>query len=246
MPFRLTVTAGIPRSTKVTDSLGPAHRLACILMEDPESTGHDDLDKQFSVTPPWISQETSSVELSLNILSDDLLLVDRARRRLATTNPNDLNLGRGVPLLDPVMEVSGVNWQQLADAEPRSVIRIETLSPVMFRRDGKTIPLPDTYLTITQLARRWNAHVGRSDLEIPPEWVKKLVHSATIKSHDIRTRAEYAKSWKTGYVGEVSFATTSDDAGLQGLFSTLFEFAEFSGIGALTTFGFGAVQIVDD
>jgi CRISPR-associated endoribonuclease Cas6 len=215
-------------------------------MEDADSPDHDDQDKVFTISPPWVSRETSSVEFSLQILSDDLAIVEGVRRRLVALPSDEVNLGRHAPLIDSVLEVSGVNWQQLADAIPRSVVRIETLSPVFFRRHGMTIPLPDPYLTITQLARRWNQHVGDARLRISDEWVKKVAHGASINSLNIRTQSEFAKQWKTGYVGEVSFATRSDDVGVQGLFSTLFEFAEYSGIGSLTTFGFGAVQIVDD
>jgi len=246
MPFRLTLIADLPRGARVDYAFGPAHRLACLLLEDRDSDPHDSQDKIFAIRPPWVPRGTSTLELAIHVMSDDLHIVDNARRRLATLPAADLNLGDREPLLQPVLQVSGVSWQQLAESEPRTVVRFETLSPVMFSRSGRSNPLPDPYLTVTQLVRRWNTHVEHSHLKVSEDWAKELATSTSIRSFDIRTQSLKVKGWKTGYVGEVSFSTSVDDVETQRLFSSIFNFAEFSGVGALTTQGLGAIQLLND
>ena len=125
MPFRLTLVADLPRGARVDYAFGPAHRLACLLLEDRGSDPHDSQDKIFAIRPPWIPGGASTVELAIHVMSDDLHIIDNARRRLATLPAADLNLGEREQLLRPVLQVSGVSWQQLADSSPRSVVHFE-------------------------------------------------------------------------------------------------------------------------
>ena len=250
MPFRLTLEARLPPRARLPESYGPAHRLACVLMEDGSADDHDSQEKNFAVLPPLMSNDGSFVEMAVHILSDDLRLVDRFRQRVIDLPFGELNLGPKIPLVDPVVEVSGLNWKQLTEVQPLTVIRIETLSPVLFRRNGLDIPLPDPYLTITQLVRRWNNHVDVEELVIPDEWATRLARSVSVMSLNIHSKVQSVKGHKshpvtkTGFVGEVSFTTSLRHPDEHRLFAMLFEFAEYCGIGALTTFGFGAIQII--
>ncbi|MGH3947978.1 MAG: CRISPR system precrRNA processing endoribonuclease RAMP protein Cas6 [Pseudonocardiaceae bacterium] len=95
------------------------------------------------------------------------------------------------------------------------------------------------------LATRWDAHAP-PELALPTTELSALLDSVYLDEMAGETcRAQVSQTmWQTGFVGAARLALTraGDDITAQ-VFTALTRFAEFAGVGAQTTHGFGAVRL---
>lgn len=243
MPLRAIIEAGIPRAPRHRFSCDDLNRLACFLLEDEGNEAHRIQDKPFSVQPPLVFDDGRRVEIVVNYLADDISVIDRLESRLHGRNGRSANIGVRTPLIDPVIAVSGKTWIELAAAEPRSSISVRTLSPVLFRRNGRSLPLPDPRTVHSRLVQRWNHHVPNDRLLIPEEASRDLGDLCSLRSFKIESAPIPDYKNYTGFTGSMNYVLHTDDRLLQRAFSALWMFAEFVGLGSMTAHGLGAVVI---
>lgn len=149
------------------------------------------------------------------------------------------------------VRVSGRTFGEMLADPPAAEVRFEFISPMHFSRSGVSYPLPEPKLLIDGLARRWNHHsphplnVGENcwrelsivDLELHMEALLVSGGGAPRTGSGARV-PEVSVS---GAVGHLVLRPTTSAAAAT--LTVLGQFAEFSGVGHLTTQGFGACAV---
>ncbi len=125
----------------------------------------------------------------------------------------------------------------------RAVMRV--LTPMFFSRNGRDLPLPDPVLIAQNLLLRWNA-LAPAELEID-DAVKRALLDGVYLAGMVGTTAHLPvgpRLRQAGFVGDVELRLTraTSSAAAQ-TFGALTRFASIAGIGAMTTHGFGAVEV---
>ena len=120
------------------------------------------------------------------------------------------------------------------------------VSPMYFSRNGRDHPIPDPVLIVRSLARRWNVAVPAT-VAIPDELRDRLCAAVLLADMQGGTVAAPVTTSRdqVGFVGTVRLELPRHaelDIGV--VFAALMRFAELAGIGAQTTHGFGAVDLL--
>lgn len=230
MPTVLDLELSVPAGTQVYPAR--LHGAACALLED-NSVPHTAQHKPFSVGPLF---EGSA---------------GRARWRLgwlATTDPPPIPatvaLGPARCEVQPTRPAS-VTFAELLTTPPVRQVELHFVSPTFFARKGRDLPLPDPVLVMRSLASRWDAHAPH-ELALPAEVLSALLDSVYVNEMACETRRAQVSGtmWQTGFVGAARLALTkAGDHVTAQVFTALARFAEFAGVGAQTTHGFGAVRL---
>ncbi len=122
--------------------------------------------------------------------------------------------------------------------------RLELRSPVVFRSAGEDVIMPTPELTFGSLIRAWDSF---SPLPLPVQLNEIVTQQVRIARYHLRSvgvRVPH-KGARFGCVGWVDFEILDgvpQDA--QRLLTALLAFAEYAGLGAGTTAGFGQVRAV--
>ena len=230
VPAVFDLELSVPAGTQVYPAR--LHGAACAMLED-GSVAHTAQHKPFSVSPLF---EDSSGRTQWRV------------GWLATAEPphipEAIALGPArcaVRRTEPQL----VSFAELLTGRPLRHVELCFISPTFFARKGRDLPLPDPVLVMRSLASRWDAHAP-SELALPTKELSALLDSVYLDEVTIEScRAQVSRTmWQTGFVGAVRLALTraGDDVTAQ-MFTALARFAEFAGVGAQTTHGFGAVRL---
>jgi len=243
MPLRIVIQATLPSSPRGHVPYRDLHRLACFLMEDPGDEAHQNQEKTFSIQPPVFMDHGRTVELHLNSLVDDLNIVDRLQERLLGIKGQTANLGQAYPLQDSAIYRIEESWDDFRLLTPARTVSIETVSPITFSRNGDSFNLPDAKVVHSQLIRKWKAVAPESSASIDQEAEDDLMQNIVLDSFDINSR-HIEETWKRRcFEGTFSYTVRSHSKATQLLFAQLWAFATYSGVGAMTTHGLGAIEI---
>lgn len=212
------------------------HRLACYLVEEPGPEAHAAQVKSFSVWP--LHYDNDRWYLTINAVNDSEQWDRRINDRLAKTP----HLGPDIPLVGPRLHVARVSFSEIAKQSPRTRQRVTFVSPTTFSRNGRSYALPDPVLIHRQLARKWNLFAP-PELKWSDETVEQLCQTVVLESANIEASRLPNLGSRVGFVGSAEFRTEHTSAAI---FSSLWHFATFCGVGSLTTQGLGAVQLPID
>jgi CRISPR-associated endoribonuclease Cas6 len=232
VPAVLDLELSVPAGIRVYPAR--LHGAACVMLED-ASVPHTAQHKPFSVGPLFEAG------------------AGRARWRLgwlAATEPPQLPeavaLGPARCAVQPARPAS-VTFAELLTRPPVRHVELQFVSPTFFARKGRDLPLPEPVLVMRSLAARWDAHAP-PELALPAEVLSALLDSVYLDEMAGETRrAQVSRTmWQTGFVGAARLALTraGDDVTAR-VFAALTCFAEFAGVGAQTTHGFGAVRLAE-
>jgi CRISPR-associated endoribonuclease Cas6 len=224
------------------------HRLACYLLEPPGRDAHEHSDKNFSVMPlmtddevgALVGHQPDTIAIEICQLDDDPSAAERLQFKL-DERPN---LGLDHPLRCVELNTSTQTFAQLARGTPAHAADVEFLSPTHFSRSGLRYCLPDPMLVHRSLTRRWNSALPEgSPLAISEESIRSVNAAVVLTELDVVSVASGRRP--DGFVGRVRFEVLGAAAlGVPAVFAALWRFAAFSGVGALTTQGYGAVEVV--
>jgi CRISPR-associated endoribonuclease Cas6 len=143
--------------------------------------------------------------------------------------------------------VRRVSYAELAGSAPVGHAHLRVTSPMFFSRNGRDHPLPDPGLMLRSAATRWNRHAPAA-LAVPDDALRelaKLIYLADFEGRTARVPVSATMS-QTGYVGEVHLALVRiADRSARVTFAALTRFAALAGLGAQTTHGFGAVDMLE-
>ncbi|WP_052914181.1 CRISPR system precrRNA processing endoribonuclease RAMP protein Cas6 [Protofrankia coriariae] len=136
-------------------------------------------------------------------------------------------------------------FARLASAGPARRVRLRMITPLFFSRSGRDLPLPEPVLIVRSLWTRWNAYAPAA-LEIDEGIARELADAVFLDSVSGASRqvplTEQIR--QVGFVGsaELRLLKTASVT-VADVFGALSRFAAIAGIGALTTHGFGAVEV---
>jgi len=251
MPTAYTITFRTLRAHRPAGALAPTlqdvHGLACRLLEPPESPGHHNQRKPFSARLPRPS-DTSPEELDLRL--GQLCPGDGMPAPLAAALGQRYRLGAVELEALAVRKDAGSSYVELRRLGPLWACEYRFLSPTYFARSGRDYPLPDPQLIVRSLVERWNTHSPDSDeVRVGEDLARELGSRIVLAAHAIRTRAVPSGNGRPriGFVGTARLGLRTpdrrDQAGIASarLLATLSAFAPYSGVGAQTTHGLGAV-----
>lgn len=246
MPARLAINLrGVDPKRVSTRDL---HYHACRWI-DVTDEQHRSGTQPFSITPLIVSDETRS-HFEIRLLDDRL--IDRVIIGVTRDAGQTINLGRQHVRVDrraPVSVVEVVDWIELIDCPsgPAKAWGLDVLSPLLFRRGNRSVPLPTPNSCIESVARRWRAFapfspLGTSWIDGPRPmpahadlWITEMQGStATI---EVKRRC-----W-IGWTGSLEFEV--DRSGTKDSKRTthaLMSLARYAGVGSMTTFGLGVVE----
>jgi CRISPR-associated endoribonuclease Cas6 len=219
---------------------GQVHGLACALL-DRDSAAHRAQEKPWAAWPVDVEQDDGRARWSLHWLRDDCAApTDRlgvgSRVRLG---------GRGFTLRSVSPAMTG--YAALAD---RVASRADMWfqSPTYFSRNGRFYPLPDPVLVFRGLAARWNARQADVSTSLPEELLRQLTSVVAISAYQLQTTRVAVGAGERGaerpaFTGWARFAVPRGaEEAARRAFAALVGFAEFAGVGAMTTHGLGAVS----
>lgn len=158
--------------------------------------------------------------------------------------PKRVRFGRRVTALS-VVDVSSWTYAELAASRPVRSAELVVESPLYFSRNGRDLPLPDPVLIVRSAVDRWN-HGAPSATCIGDDLSAALlsvVRLASMSGQTVRWGVGPGL-YQSGFVGWVRLAlpaSAADDVAV--LFAALVRFLEMAGVGARTTYGFGAVRL---
>jgi len=208
------------------------HGAACELFEGSEADHHAQ-DKPFSVGP--VRGISGGALWRLGWLADSPL-------------PDLAGVVRFGSVFHEVREhqVEEISFAALAAGRPVCSAGLAMVSPMYFSRNGRDHPIPDPVLIVRSLARRWNVAVPAT-VAIPDELRDRLCATVLLADMQGGTVAAPVTTSRdqVGFVGTVRLELPRHaelDIGV--VFAALMRFAELAGIGAQTTHGFGAVDLL--
>jgi CRISPR-associated endoribonuclease Cas6 len=246
----------VPTVTEVTllaePSLRPTphqlHGLACTLLEG-VGADHNGQDKPWTVWPlraagpttsdpaaPLLSAPSVPLVLRLTWLPDD------QPPPVSGLLPDQVRLGSRFATVASSNTIQ-TTFGQLADVPPARRAEMVFHRPTYFSRSGRNLPLPDPVLVVASLARRWNRFCPQ-ELAIPDADVgvlRRTVMLADVAGHSERVDRD-PTAIRSGFVGEATLTLPrSCPTSAARWFAALCSAAEFCGVGAGTTSGFGVV-----
>jgi len=234
-----SITATLCPSAPLQPTYEQLHRLVVWLLEAPNSAGHQAQTKPWSVWPLMPSADVAgAVDLRVNWLPPAQRIPERLSALLAK-NPRLGNVALTAVRIDAP---ASQPYERLLALPPLARCDLVFLSPTYISRSGRDYLLPDPELLVRRLAARWNEHVGSQRLALVGDDVRKLAGDVICVAHELRTvriTAEEGRE-RTGFVGQLRLGVRQP--GLRRLFATLCAFAPYTGIGAQTTHGLGAVR----
>lgn len=165
--------------------------------------------------------------------------------------PPELDVSGGVrigPDMCPVVrrDVRHVPFAELAAAPAIRAVELQLTSPLWFSRNGRDYALPDPVLVVDSLIRRWNDNAP-VEFGIDRELRERLRATVYLTDMDGRTERGQvsATMYQIGFVGYLRLALTRVAAPeTEQVLAALMQFAAIAGIGAQTTHGFGAVELL--
>ena len=232
MPTRYCVSFTLPEVRR-NISFMDVHRLACYLLEEPGPEAHSEQVKGFSVWP--LQYDEHEWHLQLHEL-DDAVSLSQIESRLKGTP----HLGRDLPLINSRVSYEHTSFDLFFNTPPKREQAVEFVSPTTFSRNGRSYSLPDPVLVHQQLIRRWNLFSPKP-LEISESASRELVSAVTLQRCEVSAERIPDFGSRVGFTGNVVFRL-GGSAGSD-VFSALWQFACFSGVGALTTQGLGAIRL---
>jgi CRISPR-associated endoribonuclease Cas6 len=245
VPTTFRISASLPKPISSKIGFKDLHRLACFLMEESGDEAHDQQVKSFSIWPLLVDEEDDrQVDITIHSLVDNPLLEDQLRARLAGHHGKKANLGPDLPIQNTSVEITVMPWETLSMSAPKSSVNVELLSPMFYSRSGVSYPLPDPILVHRQLALRWSEFAPEARMQISDEISRELNSQVAIQNVELSSVNLPELQHKVACTGQFSFTLKKSAETIhREWFSSLWQFAEFCGLGAMTTQGLGAVSI---
>jgi CRISPR-associated endoribonuclease Cas6 len=117
---------------------------------------------------------------------------------------------------------------------------LDCLTPTLFKRNRRVVPLPEPRLVFHSLLEKWDAHTGMPTPEGFEAWVEEHV---VVSAFKLRSRvAPSHRGVLVGFVGQVWFKCLQPSHPWLAVLARLVAFAPYAGLGYQTTLGFGQVR----
>lgn len=146
------------------------------------------------------------------------------------------------PQRDPLANV--VTWHDLLASDDASSppvrFRLRFLAPTTFRSSGRNTPLPLPELVIGSLLDRWNCAAPTA---LPGDLRRFAADHLLIGRYDLRSLwIAVFNAGETAFTGFCTYRATRSEQPYLQFCGALMRLAEFSGVGAKASMGFGLVR----
>lgn len=199
-----------------------------------DGSDHHSQRKPYSVTPLFADGD-GTFAFEVNVLTETAAIrLARSSGRGAIrfgTHAFEANNRR-------VTEVARSTWPALATAPPSNCWTFHFLTPTTFRSGSIYQPLPVAGSVFGHLRTVWNTFAPVEPVSVDFRVVGLSVVDLDGRVESVEIRGRPVR----GFVGTVTYSAASKATGLLRELTALARLAEFSGVGARTTFGLGVVR----
>lgn len=124
-------------------------------------------------------------------------------------------------------------------------ISLQFSSPTTFKGSGREFPFPLPELVFGSLLDKWNAF---APVAFPPEVRRYAAECLAASRYRLSTRPvrTQPEALHVGAVGVITYTTMNYDRYWMSVITTLAEFAQFAGVGAVTSMGMGQCRKVEE
>jgi CRISPR-associated endoribonuclease Cas6 len=130
--------------------------------------------------------------------------------------------------------------EQVGRAQPPSRFTVQFVAPTTFRSNGRNMLFPLPELVFGSLVDRWN---GVAPIALPLEVRRFAAECLIVGRYQLQSDRVFAfEHGETAFHGRCTFIPTTHDRYYLHCCAALLRFAFFSGVGAKTSMGFGAVR----
>ncbi|HEX6290121.1 MAG TPA: CRISPR-associated endoribonuclease Cas6 [Herpetosiphonaceae bacterium] len=179
--------------------------------------------------------------------------LDECLRDWAATPPTEFDLDGTLfrveaATIDPVADswAGTADWselialEQVGRAPPPAWFALHFVAPTTFRSNGRNIPLPLPELVFGSLVERWN---GSAPIPLPADIRRFAAEHLVIGTYQLQSeRVAAFEGGETAFTGRCTYVPTNHDRYYLHCCAALLRLAFFSGVGAKTSMGFGAVR----
>jgi len=226
------------------------HAVACMLLDD-EGT-HRDARKEWAIGPIRGDDAGRVVVMTLRALTD--VVSYRLRHRAAQGTRLVFGEQEGTIVDGPEL-LTEATWDELSEpvSPPPPAWRIEFMSPTALSSHRRLTPLITPSSLLGSLSRRWESLWGRGgdgvnpwlprlgEHELDHIWVTDVAGRTVTTAVPHTTGRAVADKVLPGFVGDM--VLQCDDPMVAQAVDCYLRFARFAGVGALTTHGFGTVDV---
>lgn len=172
---------------------------------------------------------------------DITLLSDEASEELADTIDNITV----IPLKDGMAEVTGSEWESLADpseaAVDTDISTIHFLTTTSFKVNGRYKVLPDVEHIVSSMINQWNI---LSDDVISEDEKTAITEGLVVRGFKMHSSAFRLKKVSIpGFKGEITIEQKIKDQRIRDLWKKAAGLSQYTGLGIKTTLGMGGVSI---
>lgn len=133
--------------------------------------------------------------------------------------------------------------QQITLEKPKNLYRIKLISPCTFKSNNEYALFPSVELIIKSAVQKWNTYARESILD-DPQAINELIEHSRIVDYSLRSnRYKIKGNAIKSFSGNINISTRGTSA-MQGLYSLLFNFLPYAGIGVKSGLGMGGCIII--
>jgi CRISPR-associated endoribonuclease Cas6 len=179
--------------------------------------------------------------------------LDAMVRGWATTPPDEIVLDGAqfqveAATIDPAVDswAGSADWsdllalEQVGRAQPPSRFGLHFVAPTTFRSNGRNIPLPLPELVFGSLVDRWN---GIAPIPLPADLRHFAAEHLVISKYQLQSERIFAfERSQVAFTGRCTYIPANHDRYYLHCCAALLRLAFFSGVGAKTSMGLGAVR----
>lgn len=231
MPSRWRVT--LPEIDPASVRLEHLHAVVCRWLDDGDDA-HRAQAKPYSVSPPVATRDGTAVEVGL--------LTDKITHRFMQSVPvgTRVRLGSAWSTVRTAPQpVANIGWDNLASGADARAWCLRFLTPTTFRRGNAFTPSPALSAILGSLRRTWQDFAPTQlqpvvlDLSKDPVWLTDIDVASQVVHVNQRV--------VSGFTGRLRFVCDGGDDVCDAV-DRLVQLAEFAGVGAYTTRGFGMTR----
>ncbi|MBX3057899.1 MAG: CRISPR-associated endoribonuclease Cas6 [Anaerolineae bacterium] len=202
--------------------------------------------KPYSMAPIFTNKLLTG--LRFGVLTERTAVFLHRAWKNAVKNGDKLRLGPHRLIATYVQCRQGPGFAEMLENDAAADLRLRFLTPTTFSQStgvgGKPIYLllPEPRNVFTQPFRVWQTFAPPPK-KLPADWPEWCARQVLVSRHQIQTEPFVAKKGNVhlGFTGDVAFLALAEEPFYRQIWQALGQLAVYSGVGAKTALGFGAV-----
>lgn len=209
------------------------------LVERFHQTGDNPFSIYIDEQPTMANMVFNALDTEMETIFDELLLNPNLQKFefVSATQKEFVILNRTVRILTE-KDLSRQFYQGGAEGW----YDLKIISPITFKSQGYYQFMPDVRLFFQSLMRKYNQAIEKSE-QIDIDLLDEICKKTQVVSYRLRTQRYFIHSgFVTGFLGNLTFRCHGSQT-LKDYLGAMLSFGEFSGVGAKTSLGMGAIKL---